>query len=169
MFGLHGQIQYNERKKRERANGTWHTESGWEMCTPSPLPDGTFAFCRVLKGAAAAFYRHRGESPSDLPPDEEYEFVVCVYDHAFRPWQFVAARPFAAEEEAWPPPFCWVDQITRKGSLYIKGERVPCSYEECRNLEILAVWDGCHLTDRLMGDHKWENCFKKPLFSEKEP
>lgn len=19
-------------------------------------------------------------------------------------------------------------------------------------------------TDRLMGDHKWENCFKKPLF-----
>lgn len=134
-----------------------------------PLPDGTFAFCRVLKGAAAAFYRHRGESPSDLPPDEEYEFVVCVYDHAFRSWQFVAARPFAAEEEAWPPPFCWVDQITRKGSLYIKGERVPCSYEECRDLEVLAVWDSCHLTDRLMGDHKWENCFKKPLFSEKEP
>ena len=95
--------------------------------------------------------------------------MVCVYDHAFRSWQFVAARPFAAEEEAWPPPFCWVDQITRKGSLYIKGERVPCSYEECRDLEILAVWDSCHLTDRLMGDHKWENCFKKPLLSENEP
>lgn len=128
-----------------------------------PLPDNTFAFCRVFQGSSAAFYKHRGRSAADLPPAEEYEFTVFVYRHAFRKWLFAVNRPFKKEEEAWPPAACWVDQITGKGSLYSKGQQVPCSYDECKDLEIAAVWDSNHLVDRLMGNHKWESCMKEPV------
>ena len=128
-----------------------------------PLPDGTFAFCRVLQSAGAAFYKYRGKNAQDIPLTEEYEFTVYVYNHAFREWVFVVNRPFENEEESWPPPTCWVDQLTGKGSLYIKGKSIPCSYGECKDLEITAVWDSHHVVDRLMGDHKWENSFKKPV------
>ncbi|WP_283124281.1 Imm26 family immunity protein [Angelakisella massiliensis] len=104
-----------------------------------PLPDHTFAFCRVLKSSGAAFYKHRGVSPADVPTAEDYEFVVYVYNHVFRQWPFVVHHPFQNEEEAWPPPVCWVDQLTGKGALYMKGQQVPCSYDECKDLEILAV------------------------------
>lgn len=97
-----------------------------------PLPNGTFAFCRVLQSAGAAFYKHRGKNTEDIPLTEEYEFTVYVYNHAFREWVFVVNRPFENEEEAWPPPTCWVDQLTGKGSLYIKGKSIPCSYGECK-------------------------------------
>lgn len=43
-----------------------------------PLPDDTFAFCRVLQSAGAAFYKHRGKTAEDIPLTEEYEFTVYV-------------------------------------------------------------------------------------------
>lgn len=98
-----------------------------------------------------------------MPDNEDYEFVVTVYNYSYKKWKFVIHRPFECEDESWAPPRCWVDQITGQGSLYFKGERTPCTYEECKDLEILAVWDGEQVIDRLMGEHKWEQVMKKPV------
>ena len=44
-----------------------------------PLPDGTFAFCRVLQSAGAAFYKHRGKNAEDIPLTEEYMFTTMHF------------------------------------------------------------------------------------------
>ena len=126
------------------------------------LPNGTYAFIRVHRDGAIAVYQKRGDSSEDLPMQEDYEFFVCVYRHVYRNWQFVENRPFVNEDDSWAPPFCWVDQITCEGTLYYRGEQKSCTYEECKDLEILAVWDENHLIDRIMGDSKWQDSFKKP-------
>jgi len=44
-----------------------------------PLPDGTYAFGRVLLGSSEAFYKHRGQNTNDLPPTEDYAGLeVCA-------------------------------------------------------------------------------------------
>ena len=98
-----------------------------------PLPDGTNAYGRLYK---------------DLLQDGE--------------WKIVATRKFISEEDAWAPPKCVIDAITGIGSLYYKGMITTCSYEECKDLEIAAVWDRHHLIDRLMGNDVWEKSLGKP-------
>lgn len=70
-----------------------------------PLPNNRFAFGRRLKDASIALYRYIGESVEDLPQDEDYQFIVGVYDDVLKSgqWPVVANRPFKDEEEAWPP------------------------------------------------------------------
>ena len=70
---------------------------------------------------------------------------------------------FVSEEEAWPPPKVVVDAITKKGSLYYKGVISSCSYEECKDLEVVAVWDRHHVVDRLMGIDIWEKSIRRPM------
>ena len=68
-----------------------------------PLPDGTYAFGRVLLESSVAFYKHRGNDINDLPPTEDYEFTVGCYKDCFKEWTFVENRPFNNEDEARPP------------------------------------------------------------------
>ena len=99
-----------------------------------------------------------------MPEVEDYAFFVGVYRDLLQDgvWPVVGNRGFNSLEEAWSPPRCVVDAITGRGSLYYKGEITPCSYEECKDLEVVAVWDRNHLIDRLMGNEKWEKSIRKP-------
>ena len=78
-------------------------------------------------------------------------------------WKVVGNRSFRNEEESWPPPKCAADAVTLKGSLYYKGEIIACTYEECKNLEVAAVWDRRHAVNMLMGDTKCDNGIRKPV------
>lgn len=127
------------------------------------LPNGKYAFARVHQGAAIAVYECLSDSANEFPEDGTISFYVCVYKQVFRNWHYIGNKPFSDEDESWPPPFCWVDQITGKGSIYYRGERKTCTYEECKDLEILAVWDEYQLIDRLMGNPKWQNSMRKPV------
>lgn len=129
------------------------------------LPNGKNAYGRLLKECTLAIYDIRCNSVSELPETEAYECYVCVYKDLLQDgeWKIVDNRPFITEEEAWPPQKCVVDAITKTGSLYYKGQVIPCSYDECKNLEIAAVWDRQQLIDRLMGDNHWYDSFCKPI------
>lgn len=131
------------------------------------LPDGRNAYGRLYKEYTLAIYDTRCNDVSELPEDNTYEFYVGVYKNLLQDgeWPVVANRSFASEEEAWPPPMVIIDAITQKGSLYHKGIISPCSYEECKDLEVVAVWDRHHVVDRLMGNDIWE----KSLGSPKNP
>ena len=51
------------------------------------------------------------------------------------------------------------DCISGEYSIYYaNGDIVPSTYEECKNLEVCAVWELSHVIDRLMGDDKWQKC-----------
>lgn len=49
------------------------------------LPDGRFAYGRVLRDGAVAFYRRTSERPGEPPiGDRDYQFVVGVYNDTLR-------------------------------------------------------------------------------------
>lgn len=55
-----------------------------------------------------------------------------------------------------------VDALTGRGSLYHHGEIYPCTYEECKELEVCAAWHINQVIDMLMGDDKWDKSIRKP-------
>ena len=130
-----------------------------------PLPNGKNAYGRLYKEYVLAIYRNRYNSVNELPQIEEYEFFVGVYKDLLLDgeWKIVGNRKFDNEEDAWAPPQCVVDAITKKGALYYKGEIIPCTYEECKNLEIVAAWDRHHVVDRLTGNIEWMKYLDKPI------
>ena len=130
-----------------------------------PLPDGTNAYGHLHKDTTLAIYTARCKDVSELPEDNTYEFYVGVYKDLLQDgeWPVVANRSFASEEEAWPPPMVVVDAITQRGSLYHKGIISPCSYEECKDLAVVAAWDRHHVVDRLMGIDTWEKSIGRPM------
>lgn len=130
-----------------------------------PLPNGKKAYGRLYKEYTLAIYKGRYTSVKELPQDEEYDFFVGVYKDLLQDgeWKIVGNRKFNNDEEAWAPPQCVVDAITKIGSLYYKGEIIPCSYEDCKNLEVVAAWDRHHVIDRLMGNAQWMEYLDRPI------
>lgn len=129
-----------------------------------PLPSGGNAYGRLYKEYTLAIYKKTGSSVSELPSVEDYQFFVTVYKDLLQDdvWKVVGHRPFPNEDEAWPPPRCVVDAITHKGSLYYHGQISPCSYEQCKDLDVVSVWDRHHLIGRLTGDHSYKERIRKP-------
>ena len=120
------------------------------------LPNGKYGFGRIFKYADIAFYKHFGETEKDLPPNEDYAFIVAVYNSSFTKMKYVEKRPYADESEVTLPPKAIRDCISGEYRMYYPhGEVVPSTYEECKDLEISAVWELVHVIDRLMGDDKW--------------
>ncbi|MEK4527032.1 hypothetical protein CXK86_13290 [Paenibacillus sp. BGI2013] len=122
-----------------------------------PLPNGKFAFGRRLKDASIAIYNVISDTIEEIPQEEEYQFIVGVYDDVLKSgdWPVVENRPFPNEEEAWPPPACIIDRISGGYEIYHLGEIRPSTREESEGLEIAAVWEAHHIVDRIMGDDKW--------------
>lgn len=69
-----------------------------------PLPNAKFAFGRTLKDASIAIYNVISDTIEEIPQEEEYQFIVGVYDDVLKSgdWPIVENRPFPDEEEAWP-------------------------------------------------------------------
>lgn len=128
------------------------------------LPNGMNAYGRLFKECTLAIYDIRCNDVSELPENEMYQCYVAVYKDLLQDgeWKIVGNRKFASEDDAWAPPKCVIDGITKIGSLYYKGIITPCSYDECKDLEIAAVWDKHHLIDRLMGNDIWEKSMGRP-------
>lgn len=124
-----------------------------------PLPDGTYAFGRVLMKPSVAFYKHRGKDINDLPPSEDYEFTVCCYNNCFKEWTYVENRPFVNDDEAKPPLYQMKDIFTGEYQISNCGNIRPATKEECAGLEVCAVWAHIHLVKRLMGDEVWRKYF----------
>lgn len=122
-----------------------------------PLPNGKFAFARLYKEYTLAIYKNIYNDISELPSNEEYMFFAGVYKDLLQDgeWENVANRPFKSDEDAWPPPQCIKDKISGKYSLYYKGNIMPSTEDECKELEHVAAWDRNHIVDRIMGETKW--------------
>lgn len=121
-----------------------------------PLPNGKYVFGRIFKDAGIGIYKYIGESIDDISKEEEYQFIVGVYQYVLKSgdWTFVVNRPFKSDDDAYPPPSCIIDSISGEYSIYHKGEIRSATKSECEGLEIAAVWADNHIIDRIMGDDK---------------
>lgn len=120
------------------------------------LPNGKFAFGRIMRDAGIAVYSHIGNDITDLPITDEYQFIVGIYKTDInKDLIYIKNIPFETEENEWPPP-CYIhDIISDKYEIYYKGEISPSFKERCVGLERAAVWHTNHIIDRVMGDDKW--------------
>ena len=129
------------------------------------LPNGKKAYARLFKENTLAIYRGIYSDYSEVPQEETYFRCVSVYKKILTDgmWKIVGNRPFGNDNHAWAPPKVVVDAITGKGRLYYKGEIKACSFEECKGLEVAAVWDRNHIIDMIMGETKWDESIRKPI------
>lgn len=121
------------------------------------LPNGKYAFGRVMKDAGLGIYKKIGNSKNDLPNLEEYIFIISVFDYVYKEteWNHIKNIPFENEEDSWPPKRSVYDVISKSYSIYYKGEFYPSTEEECRDLEVGKVWDSSTLIDRIMVDDNY--------------
>lgn len=119
------------------------------------LPDGTFAYGRVLH-EGVAFYRHRSSEPGRPPiGSRDYEFVVGVHDAAVAQWPVVGTDPGANPDDDWGPRMSVRDPITGRVQIYQRGHLRPATEVEVVGLEPVASWDTHHIIDRLTGKKNW--------------
>ena len=117
-----------------------------------PLPNGGFAYCRIHKDASIGVYDHVSEIAHNLPPDEcRYNFVVPVYRDLLTSgaWPKVGHKPFANEEDAWPPPYIVRDAISGKVSIYHRGSMRPALSTDSIDMEEAAIWDQYDVVARI--------------------
>lgn len=128
------------------------------------LPNGKKAYGRLYKEYTLAIYDQICNDISELQEGNNYRFFVGVYKDILQDgiWPIVTNRKFEHDDDAWPPPQCIVDAITGAGSMYYKGKVIPCDYEECKDLEVVAAWDRNHIIDRIMGISIWDKSIRKP-------
>lgn len=126
------------------------------------LPDGRNAYARLYKEFTLGIYKGTYQSYNDVPTDAEFFRFICLYRSSLSKLQVVGSRPFSNGEDSWAPDKVVVDAITGKGSLYHHGEILKCTYEECKDLEVCAVWELSHLVDMLMGDTRIDGSLRRP-------
>lgn len=117
------------------------------------LPNGKYAFGRVLRSSNLEFYNYFGNDISDLPVDYNVLFTVCAHVSVFSSMRLVGKRAFLSEDETWPPPKYIYDVIGKTYDLYVRGKIIQSTYEECKGLERASVWELHHIVDRIMETH----------------
>lgn len=127
-----------------------------------PLPNGKYAYGRLFLEGSVAFYKYRSKNINDLPKTEDYEFTVCVHKSCFKNWLFIENRPFEKEQDARPPLYQMKDIGTENYKVYDYGIIRPSTKEECKNLEVCAVWEQEHIIKRLTSNNdSWKKWFPR--------
>lgn len=127
-----------------------------------PLGSGENAYGRLYREGALGIYDGKYRNYKEIPRDVGYFRFITLFRSDMSKLNVVDHLPFDTDEESWQPDMVVVDAITKKGSLYHHGEIFDCSYEECKDLEICAVWELSHLVDMLNGDTKWDDSMSRP-------
>jgi len=130
-----------------------------------PLPNGKFAFGRVMEDGALSIYNGIYDSISDFNSEAGCFRVLSVYKNYLTDgkWPYICNIPFSSSEEAFPPPSVNIDIITGEFRIYdpvmaaFKELSTQEEYEECLKLEVLAVWSRNHIEDMLMGNSIWDD------------
>jgi hypothetical protein len=122
------------------------------------LPNGRYAYGRVLRDASIAIYRQTTTSPAQPPlGSREYQFVVGVYEDVLQSGScpVVGHDPSRDGDDEWPPASFIRDPISGDVSLYHKGIITPAAEDEVSGLERASVWDLNHIVDRITGEFDW--------------
>jgi len=120
------------------------------------LGDGFHSYGRILKNPYCAFYDSL--SREDLELDQiatrPILFIICVYRRVISSgrWPVIGHKPLEDNLKK-PPLFCMQNRLNlHEISMYSVGQSIPSTYEDCKDLERLAVWGDEHVEGRLR-DH----------------
>ena len=128
-----------------------------------PLGSGLNAYARLYREGALGIYKGKYHGFEEVPADTGYYRFITLYASSLSKLKVVGNIPFLDEADSWQPDMVAVDALTGKGRLYHHGQICDCSYEECKALEVCAVWELEHLVDMLNGSTKWDESIRKPV------
>jgi hypothetical protein len=114
-----------------------------------PLPDGRYAYGRVLRDASVAVLI---SETSVIPPvgTRDYECVVGVDEGDLARLAVVGHDPAIDEADEWPPPYSVTDPITGESRIYHRGEIRPHQSADATGLEPAAVWSVEQIVERAL-------------------
>lgn len=133
----------NKKKRQKRRPGDFFAV---------PLPDGDYAFGRILNDAMA-FYDLKSKEIVDIEEilKANIIFKVWVTDYVITSglYPIIGHKPLT-EEEKNPLVFAKRDVLSGQYYKYIEGgTMIPSSKEDLIGLELAAVWDHDHIEERL--------------------
>jgi len=115
------------------------------------LPDGRYAYGRVLKDAGIAFYESISATRGSPPLGERsVRFTVSIDLDSLSSLPVVGEDPFEDEDDGWPPPMKSKDVLTNRWRIYHKGEFRSATEVECRDLETVGLWRLSRIVERLI-------------------
>ena len=128
-----------------------------------PLLNGKFSYGLILSDPLVAF----SENPYDVPQSDFDKvfggklFKIWVMKDALgnNGWSKVGSIEINLIELS-EPKFYKFDLISKQFSIYINGNEMPATKEECIELECAAVWSKEHVEERLLAlsegrESKW--------------
>lgn len=115
------------------------------------LPGPRYAYGRVLRDAAVAFYVTTSVEPSQPPIGQrDFAFTVGMYDDSVQQCLVVGHDASSNPDEDWPPPSRVTDPIT--GAVRVYDEIRDARDDEAdRVVEPAAVWSVDHVVERFVG------------------
>ena len=121
-----------------------------------PLGDGTISFALTLPEADFAFFDMRTTEfslPSDLL-SKPILFRVAVHKYAYNKGRWLKVGKLEVPNELLKavPKFIQDALHPERFEIYLSGNVLPATRDECVGLERAAVWDPQHIEDRLR-DH----------------
>lgn len=123
-----------------------------------PIGDSYHCYGRIVVNKLIAFYDCYTTDDLDIDTIRKLPilFVLSVYKHAVVSGRWTIIGKASLEEELKsPPPMFVQDQFDLTNlQIYKDGILVPASYEECKNLERMAVWEPEHVEERLRDHYK---------------
>lgn len=120
------------------------------------LPDGRYAYGRVLNDGFVAFYAGTSDTPATPPiGSRDYQFVVGVYADVLRRDDVpVVGTDLGIEGDQWPPEFKIVDILSGEHQIYSRGAIRNSTKAEAEDLEPVAAWGLDHILNRLEKNEK---------------
>ena len=111
------------------------------------LDGGVTAYAQALEEPEFAFYKL-----SPMVYDINHlMFRIWVNRSAIKDWKKIGNKPIASDLKEEIPRFK-KDIISGNYSIYISGIEKEASFDQVKNMECAAVWEGNHVKDRL-SDH----------------
>lgn len=101
------------------------------------LPDGKFAFGRVMRENAVQFFGYTDNKGIELATDNmKISFTVYVYPSSFKDdrMQYVENVPFGDIDDSWAPLTYSYDPVFGKYSTYFRGKMIPVRKRRAKGL-----------------------------------
>jgi hypothetical protein len=121
-----------------------------------PLTDGTNGYGWVIRAGLVEFLdlNSKEDVSVGLITKSAKLFALLVNRSAITKgyWEIIGNVPRTDSHDEFR--FFMQDMFTKKLSVYRSGDTwwkiEPATFEECEKLERMAVWDACHVEDRLI-------------------
>ena len=121
-----------------------------------PLSDGEFTFGRALEDYKVAFYDGKNKNLLNIDEIEKLPVMFKIYINLIPvktgDWPKLGYKPLS-EELKKPVKFFKIGPFNKSITIYWetsdKEYDVPATYEECKDLEVCAVYGYEHVLERL--------------------